>query len=327
MSRPQDQTSIDGDQAETYAEDASIDLRDPAPKVSGAGQSPDATSATRAMPVAEPPTRATPPVPETPETATQPVPVWAQGAPPPDTYIPEAVEDGVVEDVDSPLVDYPQPYAPTYLPTQFGGWWGVGLVLVVSAVVAAGVAWAKGITQQSVGWSVLASVLEVNGSATVPSWWTTALATLVAVWSWAAAGRARRSRRWVRGVAWLSMGLAALMASLTSVLALGERAAGLPAITQLGLPVLVSDRPVESVIVALGGLAALILLLVGSAGQRVLLLLAAVALVIAAGALDYFDVVALAHQSLFRLAAGWLGAVLVMAAAASERALQRWQEV
>lgn len=210
----------------------------------------------------------------------------------------------------------------------FGGWLGATLALLCTVGLATLVGWLPYLPGgETRGWAVVYNVLDVDGPRTVATWWGTVLAVLVAVWSWAAAGRARRSHAWLRWIAWALVGLTGLLYSASHLMALHQTTGGLPFVAQLGLPALVTEHPVESALTALLALPILVLMIAGRSSQRVLLLGAALfavgSLLIGSGRWEVTEQGH--HQLLAEVVCGWLAMVCVLFAASRERLRHDWK--
>lgn len=207
--------------------------------------------------------------------------------------------------------------------TSFGGSLGATLALLCTVGLATLIGWLPYLpVGDTRGWAVVYNLLDVDGPRTVATWWGTVLAVFVAVWCWAAAGRARRSRAWLRWIAWALVGLTGLLYSASHLLALHQTTPNLPFVAELGLPALVTEHPVESALTTVLALPMLALLIWGRTSQRVLLLIGAAlfavgALLIGSGRWEVTDQGH--HQLLAEVVCEWLAMVCVLFAAARER--------
>jgi hypothetical protein len=212
----------------------------------------------------------------------------------------------------------------------FAGWFGATLALLCTVGLATLIGWLPYLpVGDTRGWAVVYNLLDVEGPRTVATWWGTVLAVLVAMWSWAAAGRARRSHAWLRWVAWALVGLTGLLYSASHLMALHQTTRDLPFVRELGLPALVSEHPVEFALTALLTVPVVVLLVSGRSSQRVLLLLGALlfavgALLIGSGRWVVTDQGH--HQLLAEVVCEWLAMVCVLFAAVREKLLRPWHD-
>lgn len=213
-------------------------------------------------------------------------------------------------------------------PRGFGGPLGALVALVTSALLAGLLASAPSlpVRADSTGWAILLGALDVDGPRTLATWWGVVLMILTATWAWAAAGRARVGRRWVRWAAWGLLGIVVLAMSGSHLLALHTQLAQLESIQRLGVPSVVAQHPVETVVALALALPTLVLLIGSSSAQRVLLILGGLVYLIGAVVVgsDRWTVSTNGqYQHVAEVGFEWVGISLVMLGAGLERVRQR----
>lgn len=218
--------------------------------------------------------------------------------------------------------DFPE--EPAWPRRGFGGPFGAVTALLISVSFVALMVLGQSLPDQIR--SITGSSMVAGNTRSVPVWWSVVLLSLTAVWCWTAAGRARRSRRWLRFLLWGLLSLVILAASLVSLIDLRSQITTAGAFDRWGLPHYVVAHPVDAVAALCLIVPAVILLFGCTELQRSLMFFGVVlyvvgSVVVAGGGWHVSGRADL--QQLAQLAFEWGGMGLIMLVAGLERVRPR----